>query len=135
VPDTSPAPVVVTVPKTRQLEPASESTFILMGAIGLATLFACAIGYATSRAIGAPMTQLLENAQLARNGNIELMVDMNTGFREIDETGEILKEFATQRRRAVASERASARELPAADRPGAAFRARRLLVPGSPCCG
>jgi hypothetical protein len=91
--------VVVTVPKTRQLEPASESTFILIGAIGLATLFACAIGYATSRAIGAPMTQLLENAQLARNGNIELMVDMNTGFREIDETGEILKEFATQRRR------------------------------------
>jgi hypothetical protein len=91
--------VVVTVPKTRQLEPASESTFILIGAIGLATLFACAIGYATSRAIGAPMTQLLENAQLARNGNIELMGDVNTGFREIDETGEILKELATQRRR------------------------------------
>ena len=91
--------VVVTVPKTRQLEPVSESTFILIGAIGLATLFACAIGYATSRAIGAPMTQLLENAQLARNGNFELMGDVNSGFREIDETGEILKELATQRRR------------------------------------
>jgi hypothetical protein len=45
------------------------------------------------------MTQLLEDAQLARNGNIELMGDMNTGFREIDETDKILKEFATQRRR------------------------------------
>jgi hypothetical protein len=62
-------------------------------------LFACAIGYATSRAIGAPMTQLLSNAQLARNGNIELMRDVNTGLREIDETGEILKELATQLRR------------------------------------
>ena len=91
--------VVVTVPKTRQLEPASENTIILIVVIGLATLFACAIGYAMSRAIGAPMTQLLTNAQLARNGNVELMADVNTGFREIDKTGEILKEFATQRRR------------------------------------
>ena len=91
--------LVVTVPKTRQLEPASGSTIILIGVIGLATLFACAIGYAMSRAIGAPMTQLLTNAQLARNGNIELMADVNAGSREIDEIDEILKEFATQRRR------------------------------------
>jgi hypothetical protein len=34
--------LVVTVPKTGQLEPASKSTFILIGAIGLATLLACA---------------------------------------------------------------------------------------------
>jgi hypothetical protein len=91
--------LVVTVPRTRQLEPASESTIVLIGAIGLATLFACAIGYAMSRVIGAPMAQLLTNAQLARNGNIELMADVNTGSREIDETDKILKEFATQRRR------------------------------------
>jgi hypothetical protein len=45
------------------------------------------------------MTQLLSNAQLARNGNIELMEDVNTGLREIDETSEILKELATQQRR------------------------------------
>jgi two-component system, cell cycle sensor histidine kinase and response regulator CckA len=91
--------VVVTVPRTRQLEPASESNFILIGALGLATLLACAIGYAASRAIGAPMAHLLTNAQLARNGNIELMEDVNSGSREIDETDKILKEFATQRRR------------------------------------
>jgi hypothetical protein len=91
--------LVVTAPRTRQLEPASESTITLIGAIGLATLFACAIGYAMSQVIGAPMTQLLTNAQLARNGNIELMADVNTGSREIDETDKILKEFATQRRR------------------------------------
>jgi hypothetical protein len=104
--------VVVTVPKTGQLEPASKSTIILIGAIGLATLFACAIGYATSRAIGAPMTQLLSNAQLARNGNIELMEDVNTGLREIDETGEILKELATQlRRRGALGTTASASQI------------------------
>ncbi len=91
--------LVVTVPRTRQLEPASQSTIILIGAIGLATLFACAIGYAMSRSIGAPMARLLTNAQLARNGNIELMEDVNSGSREIDETDKILKELATQRRR------------------------------------
>jgi len=109
--------LVVTVPKTRQLEPASGSTIILIGAIGLATLFACAIGYAMSRAIGAPMTQLLTNAQLARNGNIELMANVNTGSREIAETNKILKELATQRHRrgplataSPASERSNNRE-------------------------
>jgi hypothetical protein len=92
--------VVVTVPRTGLLESAANSTTIaLIGAIGLATLFACAIGYATSRAISAPMTQLLSNAQLARNGNIELMQDVNTGSKEIDETDKILKELATQLRR------------------------------------
>jgi Cache domain len=91
--------VVVTVPRTRQLEPGSESTILLIGAVGLATLFACAVGYAMSRAIGAPMSQLLTNARLARNGNVELMADVNTGIKEINETDEILKEFAAQRRR------------------------------------
>ena len=90
--------VVVTVPRTGLLQPASKTTSILIGAMGLAALLAFAIGYATSRAIGAPMTQLLSNAQLARNGNVELMEDVNTGLREIDETGEILKELATQQR-------------------------------------
>ena len=91
--------LVVTVPKTGQLEPASKSIFILIGAIALATLLACAIGYAMSRAIGAPMARLLTNAQLARKGNIELMEDVTSGSREIDETDKILKELATQQRR------------------------------------
>ena len=91
--------VVVTVPRTRQLEPASETNIILIGFIGLATLLALAIGYTMSRAIGAPMTQLLTNAKLARNGNIELMEELDTGSIEIDETGKIVKELATERRR------------------------------------
>jgi hypothetical protein len=91
--------LVVTVPKTRRLEAASETTVILIGVIGLATLFGCAIGYAMSRSIGGAVTQLRTNAQLARNGNIELMADVNAGSREIDEIDEILKEFATERRR------------------------------------
>ena len=90
--------VVVTVPRTGLLQAASKSTVILIGAMGLAALIALAIGYATSRTIGAPMTRLLSNAQLARHGNIELMEDVNTGLREIDETGKILKELATQQR-------------------------------------
>jgi Cache domain len=91
--------LVVTVPKTRQLEPASQSTLLLIGVVSLALLFACAIGYAMSRAIGGPVTQLVTNARMARNGNIELMADVNSGSREIRETDEILREFATQRRR------------------------------------
>jgi Cache domain len=102
--------VVVTVPTTRRLEPASESTVILIGVIGLATLLACAIGYAMSRAIGAPVTQLHTNAQLARNGNIELMADVNSGSREIDEVGKILKEFATDRRKGPLATTASSSE-------------------------
>jgi Integrase core domain len=90
--------LVVTVPRARQLEPASVSTLILIGVIGLAALFACAVGYAMSRAIGAPMAQLLTNAQLARNGNIELTEDVNTSSREIGEIDKILKEFAMLRR-------------------------------------
>jgi nitrogen fixation/metabolism regulation signal transduction histidine kinase len=78
-------------------EPASASTIILIGVIGLAAL--CAVGYAMSRAIGVPMAQLLTNAQLARNGNIELMEDVNTSSREIGELDEILKEFARLQRR------------------------------------
>jgi len=105
--------LVVTVPKTRQLEPASGSTVTLIGAIGLATLLACAIGYAMSRAIGATVTQLLDNAQLARNGNIELMEDVKTGSREIDEIGEILKDLAAQRRgRGPSATTASSSERP-----------------------
>jgi hypothetical protein len=61
-------------------------------------MFACLVGYAMSRAIGTPMAKLLMNAQLARNGNIELMEEVNSGSREIDETNKILKELATQQR-------------------------------------
>ena len=51
-----------------------------------------------SRAVGAPIAQLLTNAQLARNGNTELMKDVNTSSKEIGEVNKILKEFAMQRR-------------------------------------
>ena len=91
--------LVVTVPKTRQLEPASGSAIILIGVIGLALLFACAVGYAMSRAIGVPMAQLVTNAQLSRNGNIELIEDVNTGSKEVGEINKILKELAMLRRR------------------------------------
>ena len=71
---------------------------MLILAMGLAALLAFAIGYAMSRAINVPMTQLLSNARLARNGNIELMKNVKTGSSEIDETSQILKELAKQQR-------------------------------------
>jgi len=104
--------LVVTVPKSRQLESASRSTPILIGVTGLATLFACAIGYAMSRAIGRPVTQLLTNARLARNGNIELMTEVNSGSREIRDIDEVLKEVAAQRRRKGPSTTPSFHEVP-----------------------
>jgi hypothetical protein len=102
--------LVVSVPKTRQLGAASESTIILIGVISLASLFACVVGYVMSRAVGAPITQLLANAQLARNGNIELMTDVNASSREIGEIDEILKELATQRRKGALPPKASPSE-------------------------
>lgn len=87
--------VVVTVPRTG---PATPRTSILIGVMGLAALLALAIAYATSRSVSAPMAQLLSNAQLARNGNIELMEDVNTDLREINEVSKILKELATKQR-------------------------------------
>lgn len=90
--------LVVTVPSATQMERASGTTFILIVVIGFSVLVACATGYAMSRAVGAPIAQLLANAQLARNGNTELMKDVNTRSREIGEVNKILKEFATLRR-------------------------------------
>jgi len=92
------------------LEQQLDSTVILIGVIGLPTLLACAIGYAMSRAIGAPVAQLRTNAELARNGNIELMEDVNTGSKEINEINEILKEFSTQRRKRPTATTASSSE-------------------------
>ena len=90
--------LVVMVPKTRQLELGADSNMFLIGALAIATVFSLAVAYAVSRAIGAPLGQLLANARLARNGNIELMDELNTGSAEIDETDKILKELATFRR-------------------------------------
>ena len=104
--------LVVTVPRTRQLVPASGSAIILIGVIGLAVLFACAVGYATSRTIGAPLAQLLTNAQLARNGNIELMGDVKTGSKEVGEIDKILKEFAVLRRKGPSAATSSSNERP-----------------------
>lgn len=90
--------LVVMVPRTKQLELGSDSNIFLIAALGFATLFAFAVAYATSRAVGAPLALLLANARQARQGNIELMDDLNTGASEIDETNEILKALAAQRR-------------------------------------
>ena len=56
--------------------------------IGLAALLDCVIGYVMAKGIGTPLNQLLMNVQLARNGNIELMEDLSSRSREIDEIGQ-----------------------------------------------
>ncbi|HEX5213072.1 MAG TPA: cache domain-containing protein [Pseudolabrys sp.] len=102
--------LVVMVPRTRQLEVGAESNLFLIGALAFSTLFSLAVAYATSRAVGAPLGQLLANARLARNGNVELMDDLNTGSEEIDETDKILKELAAVRRETGSSAMAHAGE-------------------------
>lgn len=90
--------VVVTVPRTGLVQPASDSTSILIVAMSLAILLAVGIGYATSRSISVPMARLLSNAQLARKGNVALMESAKTGLKEIHETNAILLELATRQR-------------------------------------
>jgi Cache domain len=91
--------IAVIVPKTRQIEVGRASNLFFIGIILLATTLACAIGYALSRHVGRSLRALQRNAKLARNGNVEVMEKIATGSQEIDETAEILHDFATQRRR------------------------------------
>jgi hypothetical protein len=94
--------IVVTVPSASVLEPTSRSLLIFI--VGLATLFAGAIGYLASRAVGVPLAQLLANAQLARNGNIELMKSSNAGSSEFRELNRIIREFAVLRRKGASGD-------------------------------
>lgn len=48
--------------------------------------------------IGRPLVALHRDAQVARQGNVELMDDLQSGYREIDDTHEILRAFAAERR-------------------------------------
>jgi len=59
-----------------------------------------------------PLAQLLTNAQLARNGNIELMGEVKTGSKEVDEIDKILKEFAVLRRKGHSAATPSSNERP-----------------------
>ena len=51
-----------------------------------------------SHKAGALLKTLHRNAVLARNGNIELMAEMATGDKEIDETAAVLYDLGKQRR-------------------------------------
>ena len=90
--------LVVTAPKTGQLEVGRTTNLILIGVILVATALACLVGYALSHKAGALLKTLHRNAVLARNGNIELMAEMATGDKEIDETAAVLYDLGKQRR-------------------------------------
>ena len=90
--------VVVIAPKTSQMEVGGTSNLLFIGIVLLVSALACIAGYLLSRSFGRPLTTLRRNALLARNGNIEMMQPVNTGYREIDETANALYDMAKQRR-------------------------------------
>ena len=90
--------VVTVLPETDVIGATSGSDWILVGIILLATTLAITIGYLLASSIGQPLTILLTNAKLARNGNIELMEEVASGYEEIDGTDAALVELGEIRR-------------------------------------
>ena len=90
--------IIAIVPAKGMTEVASGSNLILVGVTLLATALACTLGYALSQSIGQPLATLGYNAKLARGGNIELMDDLSTGYTEISDTDDTLRELAQFRR-------------------------------------
>ena len=91
--------IIAMVPEKSLVEVARASNLLLIGVILLATALACAIGYGLAQSIGRPIAALHANAKFGRNGNIELMEDVASGYEEIGDTADILYELAEQRRR------------------------------------
>jgi nitrogen fixation/metabolism regulation signal transduction histidine kinase len=90
--------IVAILPESDIIGVARGSDFILIGFVLVATALALVIGFLLARNIGQPLVVLWTNAKLARNGNIELMTDVESGYKEIDETAAILLELAEKRR-------------------------------------
>jgi Cache domain len=88
--------IVVIAPQAGLAEVAGASNLVMIGVVLLATLLACAIGYAMSRSFGRPLAALHRNAKLARRGNIEVMDEIASGYTEIDETADSLYGLAEQ---------------------------------------
>jgi hypothetical protein len=91
--------VIAIVPATRESEIGDAANLILIAVILAATLLACLVGYLLSRKLGGPVAALHRNATLARNGNVEMLAEVTTGDREIDETAQALHDLAVLRRR------------------------------------
>ncbi len=90
--------LVVTAPKTDQLEVGRGSSLMLIAVLLLAVALAGLIGFGLSRSAGSLLARLHRNAQLARNGNVELMDLDTTGDKDVDETLAALHELARYRR-------------------------------------
>lgn len=91
--------IVAVVPETSLFEVARTGNLILAGVILLATALASAAGYALAQSIGRPLAVLHGNAKLARRGNVEMMEEVTSGYREVDETSDALHDLARLRRR------------------------------------
>jgi hypothetical protein len=90
---------IVTIrPKAEMIGVSSGSDIMLIVIVLLATAVAVGIGYLLARSIDRSIAALWANAKLARAGNFELMEEVSSGYREIDETADILAELAKMRR-------------------------------------
>lgn len=90
--------IVAIFPETDIIGISSGSDLSLIGIALLATALAIAIGYILAQSIGRPLTVLRNNANMARNGNIELMEEVNSGYDEINGTAVVLAELGEMRR-------------------------------------
>jgi len=90
--------VISIVPSAEFASVLRSVDLLLFGVLFLATILACAFGYGLSVSVGRPLAALHRDAQLARHGNFEVMEEINSGYREIDETNEILRELSRHQR-------------------------------------
>jgi hypothetical protein len=90
--------VVAIVPAASIMRSMESGTLLLLGIVLLTTILACFVGYVVALSVGRPLVALHEEAKLARHGNFEVMGAISSGYREIDETDEILRALAKQQR-------------------------------------
>jgi hypothetical protein len=90
--------VVAIVRGAGLLRTVDASNLLLVGLVLLITGLACFAGYLIAAGVGRPLKALQADARIARQGNFELMGEMDSGYREIDEAHGILRDLAQQKR-------------------------------------
>lgn len=90
--------VVAIVRGAGLLRTVDASNLMLVGLVLLVTGLACFAGYLIAAGVGRPLKDLHRDAKIARQGNFELMGDVASGYREIDETHATLRAMAQEKR-------------------------------------
>jgi hypothetical protein len=90
--------VVAIVRGAGLLRTVDASNLLLVGVVILLTGLTCFAGFLIASGVGKPLKELHRDAKIARQGNFELMGDMASGYREIDEPHAALRALAEEKR-------------------------------------